>query len=148
MLLRIAPPKDAWERKFTLHTKTCEHPHAHSLTPSRIQEKCHVDFPIWRRQPRPGREKRGQARSQDTWAHAPACCSHGGWPPSSGLDCPVHTVRWPESPATLFSPLWMVLKPEWRSPVAQRPAAAPLGVSTFQELVSLLAQAASWNASL
>lgn len=59
-----------------------------------------------------------------------------GWPLSSGPHGPVHTARWPESPATLFSPLWMVSKPAWGSPAAQRPAAAPLRVSTFQELIS------------
>lgn len=89
-----------------------------------------------------------QARSQDTWGRSLTCCSCRGWPLSSGPHCPVHTARWPESPATLFSPLWMVLEPEWCLPAAQRPAAASLGVSTFQELVSLLAPAASWNTSL
>lgn len=127
--------------------QTCERLHAHYIIPSRIKEKCHVDFPIWKRQP--GRkEKRGQARSQDTWACVPTCRSCGGWPLSFGPHCLVYTIRWPESPAILFSPLWMVPKPEWCSPAAQRPAAAPLGVSTFQELVSPLAQAASWNTSL
>lgn len=118
------------EIHFT-HTQTCEHPHTHCISPSRIKEKCHVDFPIWKRQP--GREKRSQAKSQDTWARVPACCSCGGWPLSSGPHRPVHTTGWPGVPATLFSPLWMVPKPEWHSPVAQRSAAAPVGVSTFQE---------------
>ena len=108
-----------------------------------------MDFPIWKRQwqRRPDKKKRGQAKSQGTRAHAPACPSLRGWPRSSGSHRSVHTVKWLESPATLFSPLWMVLKPEWRSPAAQRPAAAPMGVSTFQESISPLAQAASWNAS-
>lgn len=71
-----------------------------------------------------------------------------GWPLSSGPHSPVHTARWPESPATLFSPLWMVPKPAWGSPAAQRPAAAPLRVSTFQELISLPALAACWTVGL
>lgn len=71
-----------------------------------------------------------------------------GWPLSSGPHGPVHTARWPESPATLFSPHWMVSKPAWGSPAAQRPAAAPLRVSTFQELISLPALAACWTVGL
>lgn len=85
----------------------------------------------WQREKRPGQEPGYLGPSS-------SLCSHGGWLPSSGPHHPVHTVRWPKSPATLFSPLWMVPKPEWCSPAAQRPTAAPLGVSTFQELVSRL----------
>lgn len=38
--------------------QTCERLHAHYIIPSRIKEKCHVDFPIWKRQPGRKREKR------------------------------------------------------------------------------------------
>lgn len=128
-------PKDAREGKSTSDMKLCEHPHAHCIIPFRIKKKCHVDLPTWKRQWRrqPDRKKRGQAGSQGTWARVPARRGLAGWPRSPGPHRPVHTARWPDSPVTLFSPLWLVPKPEWRAPAAQRPAAAPVGVSTFQE---------------
>lgn len=89
MLWRIAPAEDAQERKSTLHDQICDCPHARYIIPSRIKEKCHVDFPIWKRWRLPGREKRGRARSQATWARVPACTAlEDGSRPWTSLSCP------------------------------------------------------------
>lgn len=89
MLWRITPAKDAQEDKSTLHNQACDGPHTRYIIPSRIKEKCHVDFPIWKRQRRPGREKRGRARSQDTWARVPARAAlEDGSRPWTSLSCP------------------------------------------------------------
>jgi hypothetical protein len=58
----------------------------HSAIPPRVKDGCHVDSPIWKKQQGPGRkQKRGQARSQDTWASilASLCMRKTETPPPS-----------------------------------------------------------------
>lgn len=125
----------------------------HSAIPPRVKDGCHVDSPIWKKQQGPGRKQKKRPGQEPRHLG-----KHSGFPlhaedrdpsPFFWTSQPVHTVRWPEPPAPVFSPLgrapasyqaglWL------RDPHAVLPA---LGASTFQKQLSQSALAAAWPIS-
>lgn len=66
---------------------------------SRVKNGRHVDFPIWKKQQRPGgKQTRGQARSQDTWARVLASlCMQKMPPPAPAPPPPLDLTAFPHS---------------------------------------------------